>query len=160
MKFSRGARLVLAAALVASLGPKLALSRPAPDTDPQLFAKRAIALLSAQGFTTRLEHRPFGTILYAITDTCRLMLADYPPHGTVAEPLSLIARPVGPLRYLWNGEVIEAPPKLWPLTSFLIQRELRRMGFSPPRRTLIAVAGSNGCDLKAIDWRKLATLPR
>lgn len=159
MKFSRRAKFALGIALLLTLGVKAVFTRSAPRADRQVFAERASRLLGSQGFLTRLEHRPFGIIIYASTDACRLMLADYPPHGTLAEPLSLLARQVGPLRYVWEGKVLKAAPKLIPLGAFLLQRELRRIGLRPARRPLIAVAGSPGCDLQLIDWQKLETLP-
>lgn len=159
MKFSLRARLALAAALAATLGGKAALSRPAAGSDTQLLATRAAALFRANGFATRADHHPFGTILHAAGGGCRIMLADYPPHGTMAEPLSLLARPIGPLRYVWRGEMRASAPKLVALVSFFVQRELRRIGLSPPRQPLIAVAASPQCGLAPIDWSALATLP-
>lgn len=159
MKFSLGARLAIAAALALTLGGKAAFSRPAPGADAQLFAARATEQLRANGFATRSERRPFGTIIHAAAGACRVLLADFPPHGTMAEPLSLLARPIGPLRYVWRGEMRDSAPKLVPLTLFLVQRELRRIGLSPSRHPLIAVAASPRCDLAPIDWSALATLP-
>ena len=159
MKFSLAAKLALAAALALTLGGKAAFSRAAPAVDHSLFSSRATALLRAHGFATRSEQRPFGRITYAEAGACRMLVADYPPHGTMAEPLGARAKPFGPLQFVWRGEVMRKAPKLVPLTAFFVQRELRRIGLHPPRQPIVAMAASPGCGGRTIDWRPLATLP-
>ncbi len=160
MKFSVRLRLAVAAALALTLGAKAAWTREAPPPDTELFNARAEALLRGAGFRTGRVVRPFSAVVFGRRGGCTLMVADYPPQGTFAEPIALLGRSVGPMAYHWRGRIAQAPPRLGPLASFYLGRELRRIGFDPPRHPLLALAGSAGCDLAAIDWTPLTALPR
>lgn len=160
VRFSAAARAAIAAALALTLGVKAAWTRDAPAADSSLFTGRAEAMLSDGGFATRRYVRPFGTLVLGRKDNCRLMVADYAPHGTLAEPIAAYARSIGPLRFRWRGDTTEEPPKLAPLASFYLERELRRVGLRPVRQPIIAVAASEGCELDSLPWHQLARLPR
>ncbi len=161
MTFSRPASVALAAALAITLGSKAAWTRGVEFPDNALFVERAEALLRAEGFATDRLTRPFGTLLFGRSGRCRVMIGEYPPNGTFSDILAVVGRSVGPLRYAWDGTVYDAPPKLVPLGEYFIQRELRRIGFEPVRRPIVAVAASDECPPRAgIDWAALAMLPR
>ena len=160
MRFSAPARQILAAALLLTLGAKAAWTRRAPVPDAGLFAARVEAHLQAGGFETRRLRRPFGNLIFARDADCRMMVSDYRPHGTLADALTSYGRAVVPLHYVWRGDRCEAAPKLLPLTEFFMERELRRLGFSPQRHPILAVAASEGCRADRIDWTPLASLPR
>jgi hypothetical protein len=116
-------------------------------------------MLVRQGFATASELRPLGTLVYARRGACRLMLADYSPSGTFADPIAARAEAIGPLRFVYRGEVFDRAPKLIPLTDFYLWREQGRLGFAAPRHPIVAVAASPQCRLESLDWSRLAALP-
>ena len=160
MRFSAPARLILAAALLLTLGAKAAWTRRAPEPDAGLFTARVEAHLQARGFETRQLRRPFGTLVIARDADCRMMVSDYRPHGTFGDALASYGRAVGPLHYVWRGHRSDSAPKLLPLSEFFVERELRRLGFSPRRHPILAVAASDACRADRIDWTPLSSLPR
>jgi hypothetical protein len=160
VRFSGRHRLVVAAVLALTVGLKAASTRAVPAPDVELFASRAEALLQDAGFRTGRTVRPFGTVLFGRRGDCTLMVADYLPQGTFAEPIGRLGQSAGPLLYYWRGGIGETAPRLGPLIEYYIGRELRRVGFSPPRHPILALAGSQSCDLVAMDWTSLAALPR
>ena len=160
MRFSGPAKFALMLALTMTLGLKAAWTRDAPKPDAHLFAGQALLFLQQSGFATRQEKRRFGIISYGRKGDCLLMLAEYRPHGTHAEPLAAHAAPLGPLLYAWRGELGGRAPKLIPLTEFYLNRELRRAGLQPTRHPIVAIAGSDGCELAQLPWRELAAMPR
>ena len=160
MRFSAPAKLALALALTMTLGLKAAWTRDAPKPDARVFADHALGFLQRSGFSTRQEKRRFGIISYGRKGDCLLMLAEYRPHRTDAEPLAAHAAPLGSLSYAWRGTLYQQAPKLIPLSEFYLDRELRRTGLQPVRHPIVAVAGSDACELDRLSWRELAALPR
>lgn len=156
MRFS--ASLAFAALLLVSLGAKAALTMPAAEPDPRRFAGEAEAMLRARGFATRFERRTFGILVEGRRAGCRLAVGDYTPYGTFADRFDQLARPIGPLRYVYRGAVHARAPKLVPLLDFYLSRELRRVGFPARRHPIAAVAASPGCGLAPFDWSRLAAL--
>lgn len=160
MKFSVRARLVLAALLTLTLGLKLLWTREAPAPDAALFVAQAEAVFTRAGFATARVTRPFGTIVTGERGACRMMVGDYSPDGTLAEPIAAAARSIGPLSYLWAGETYERAPKLRPLVEYYVRRELGRLGFSLRRWPILAVATGAGCSGARVDWTPLIIMPR
>jgi hypothetical protein len=149
--------LALGALLFLSLGAKLLANRAVPDSDPQLYADRAQALLRADGFETRLDKRPFGLLVHGARPGCRILIGDYSPYGTFAEVFRKHANEVGPLRFAWRGRLWNEAPKLLPLAEFYLRREMLRIGMPMDRRPVTAVAASPGC--APPDLGPLAALP-
>ena len=145
--------------LLASLGGKLLANRPAPEPDQQLFAARAGELLRANGFATTSEPRPLGILTHGRKAGCRIMIGDYTPYGTFADVFARHAAPIGPLRFAWRGTTYVEAPKLVPLATFYLRREALRIGIAAPRSPIAAFAASPGCDTRALDWTRLASLP-
>jgi hypothetical protein len=145
--------------LALSLAGKLAANQAAAGPDPRRFDAEAAAMLRAAGFAAAVEHRPFGSLLHGGKSGCRLILAEYDPHGTFAELLRELAAPVGPLRFAWRGRVYTAAPRTQALVHFYLWRELRRVRIAAARAPLAAWAASPGCDTRSLDWNRLATLP-
>lgn len=160
MRYSGRLSLFVAATLALTLAAKAAWTRPAPPPDGELFNRRAEALLHDAGFRTGRVVRGFGTVLFGRRGGCTLMVADHVPQRTFSEPIERLGRSVGPVSYHWRGATSAAPPRLAPLVEYYAWRELRRLGFSPRRHPVLALAGSDGCRLAAMDWTPLATLPR
>jgi hypothetical protein len=151
---------MLAGLLVLSLGLKLAASRSEPLPDGQLFASQVSRFLERDGYSTATELRPLGMMVTAQRDGCRLAIRNYPPHGTLAETYVRLARPIGPLHFVYRGRVSDRAPKLVPLTEYFIGRELRRLGVAAPRAPILAVAASPACDITHLRWETISTFAR
>lgn len=156
MKPSRGSA-AFAALLALSLAVKLVASTGDPSPDPTVFAGRAAAMLRAGGFRVMVQPRMFGFLVYGLRGECRTMLGEYAAHGTFAVLIGEAARPIGQLRYRYRDRVYPDPPKAAPLIDFYLVRELRRVGVAARRHPVMAVAASPACDLRALDWRPLAS---
>jgi hypothetical protein len=159
VRFSRGAKASIAAILLLSLAAKLIFSHAAAPPGGEAFGERTSRLLRAEGYATSFDDRPFGRIIHAVRPRCRLIVAEYPAHGTLAAPLAALAEPLGRLRFAWRGATYDEAPKLLPLVDFYVRRELRRAGFSPQHAPIIAFAGSRDCGSEAVPWEALAALP-
>jgi hypothetical protein len=146
--------------LVLSLGLKLGASRSEPLPDEQLFASQISRFLESAGYSTAAELRPLGMKVTAWRGGCRLAIRNYPPHGTLAQTYSRLARPVGPLHFVYRGQVTDRAPKLLPLIEYFIGRELRRLGIAAPRAPILAVAASRGCDIGRLRWGAISTFAR
>lgn len=157
---SPGLKLALAAALVPTLGLKLLATREAPAPDASLFVEQVEAVLRRAGLATARVTRPFGTVVLGSRGTCRMMVGDYPPDGTLAEPLAAEARGVGPLSYVWAGDTYAQAPKLRPLIEYYVRRELVRLGSRIRRWPILAVARGGDCGGIRIDWAPLIIMPR
>lgn len=156
MRFS--ASLAFAALLAVSLAAKAALIAPAPEPDSRRVAREAAAMLRDDDYRVAFERRPMGMLVHARRGGCRLLVVDYNPYGTFAPVIAARAAPVGPLRFVYRGELYSKAPKLVPLIDFYLYRELRRVGIDARRHPVAAVA-SQGCDLARFDWRRLAAFP-
>lgn len=144
MKSLRAASLILAAAVVASLAGK-ALTRQPPEPDTALFTRVVEQRLQAAGYAVTRRTLPSGFYLYGSRGDCRMMVTEQDAFGTLADRNNQFAREVGPLHYVWAGRRYETPPRSQILLGFLVRRELVRIGLSPPRRPLAALASGAGC---------------
>jgi hypothetical protein len=160
VKFSNALEGALVGLLVLSLGLKLGASRGEPLPDGQLFASQVSRFLEREGYSTAAELRPLGIMVTAQRDGCRLAIRNYPPHGTLAQTYAHLARPVGPLHFVYRGRVSDRAPKLVPLIEYFIGRELRRLGIAAPRAPILAVAATRGCDIGRLKWGALSTFAR
>jgi len=150
--------LVLGAALLLSLGTKAAWTREAPAPDATLFTREVKSVLEEGGFTVLHRHFSIGTMSYGRRGACTILVTEYDPHGTTAEPVERLARPLGRPVFLWRGRFSPEAPKLAPLMQFYLERELRRAGFSPARRPIVAIAATPGCGVERLGWTALDTL--
>jgi hypothetical protein len=157
VKFSF-ASAALGALLVTSLGIKAAVNVAPREPDPVVFARAATAMLRDGGYGVSLEPRSFGFIVHAARGACRLILVDYTPYGTFADPIAAAARPVGRLLFAYRGRFQDRAPKFLPLADYYGVRELRRIGIDAPRRPIVAVAAGSECRLGRLDWRSLTRL--
>jgi len=153
------ARAGFAALLVLSLMGKILANAAPPGADSGVFDRAALAMLRDAGFAASSEARGFGTLLHGTSGGCALILTEFDPHGTFTQRYTELAAPLGPLRYAWRGRVYTAAPRRRALVDFYVWRELRRVRIAAPRAPLVAWAASPGCDIRGLDWRRLASLP-
>jgi hypothetical protein len=153
------ASLALGLVLAASLSGKLLANRAVPEPDATRVRSGLSGLLVKSGFSVRGEPHGFAILVRAERPGCTILAGDYDPHGTFEEVFRQFARPIGPLRYAYRGRSLESAPKLRPLLEYYAQRELRRLGFAPERRPIVAYAASPRCDLRDLAWQRVATVP-
>lgn len=158
--FLRPLELGFAALLVLTVGAKMAAYRPQDEGDRVLVAESVSALLSQRGFAIRTEPRSSGIVVTATNGECRMKVREYPPEGTYAATIAEQARPIGPLKFAYRGELISAPPKVRPLLATYVRRVEQRLGFSPWRAPILAIAAAPACNIDALPWDRLAALPR
>jgi hypothetical protein len=145
--------------LAGSIGVKVAANAAPPGPNAAAFDAAAVAMLANAGFTTSREARPFGTLVHGTRGTCRVVVAEYDPHGTFDRLLRELAAPVGPLRFAWQGRVSDGVPRRQALIRFYVWRELRRVRIAVSREPLAAWAATPGCDSSSLDWHRLASIP-
>jgi hypothetical protein len=156
----RPVEIVFAALFAVTVAGKLLALHPQDEGDRTLFAATASRMLAEQGYATHLNRRPFGIAVEARRGDCRMQVREYPPEGTIAATIADQARSIGPLRFAYRGSLVERPPKLGPLAEIYMRRLQQRLGLSPPRQPIVAVAAAPGCDVAALPWQRLATLAR
>ncbi len=158
MQFSSGAKFLLAGLLGLSLAGKLAASRPDPAVPEAISAVHR--LLSSSGFRSHVVDRSRSPrrIVSASRGACRLILGEYPPHSEMKDVYAALAKPVGPLRFVYRGGVYEAEPKMRSLFEQFLWREMGRVGIAAPRAPVLAFAASASCDIEKIDWHEVATV--
>lgn len=144
MKSLRTPSLILATAVLVTLGGK-AVTRQPPEPDTALFTRDVGQRLRTRGYSVTSRTLPSGVYLYGERGDCRLMVTEQDAFGTLADRNNQFAREVGSLHYVWRGQRHESAPRTEILLRFLLRRELVRLGLSPPRQPLGAIATGPGC---------------
>lgn len=157
---SRIAELGLAALLIVTLALKVAAATPQDEGDRELIAATMADMLTDRGFAVRMEARPISIVVSARKGDCRMTVREYPPEGTFATTITEQARGIGPLRFAYRGRLVAEPPKIRALTANYIRRVEQRIGMTSPREPIIAIAAAPDCDVAALRWGRLASLPR
>ena len=139
--------------LTLSLALKLLSNRADGDVDARPMAEQMASELITLGFTAQVEQRGTQFVVLASKADCRLLARDYTPYGTMREVWEAKARGIGPMRYVWRGEVSVEPSKVGPLLALYAQRELFRVGIHTARAPVIALAASGSCVLPKGLWR-------
>ncbi len=154
MRFLTRAEYPLVALVLLSLAGKAAVNRE--DQNPAIlehtFALAVQRQLSQAGFTTNVERWPTGVTIQAQEGACRMWVRESSPHGTMRNIYDELAKPLGPLRFIYRGATFEEPPKLDPMLRFFFNREMARLGIKTSRSPIYAVASSSVCDLHSIQW--------
>ena len=156
----RIAEFSFAALLALTLGLKVAASTPQDEGDRQLFAATVADMLTDRGFAVQMERRPIGMVVAAQKEGCSMTVREYPPEGTFASTFAEQARAIGPLRFAYRGALVAEPPKMRPLTANYLRRVQQRLGMTPAREPIIAIAAAPACDVAALPWNRLTNLPR
>ncbi len=154
MRFLTKAEYPLVVLVLLSLAGKVASNRQDQKNDAfeQNFATSVVRQLSEAGFTTTVEQWPTGVALQAQRDACRMWVRENNPHGTMRNIYDELAKPVGPLLYIYRGASFQKPPKLDPMLRFFFNREMAHLGIATSRFPVYAVALSAACDISSIAW--------
>jgi hypothetical protein len=156
----RIAELGLAALLVLTLALKVTATTPQDEGDRHLIAATMADMLADRGFAVRTEARPISMLVSARKNACRMTVREYPPEGTFAATIADQARAIGPVHFAYRGKLLAEPPKVRPLMANYMRRVEQRLGMVPPREPVIAIAAAPVCDVAALPWSRLASLPR
>ena len=159
VKHSYAPKLFLAAALALTLGLKLLLyhGEPAP-ADAEVLGENVAAFLVHHGFESRLEKRFGSVFIHAIAGKCRMLISEAVPQGWNRSSIELLAKPLGRLNYVFNGAVHAQQPFLVPMLDEYWMRVRIKMGLSPNRHPVLAVAASDDCAVNALPWWELNVL--
>jgi hypothetical protein len=152
-------KLFLAAAFALTLGSKLFFyHQGSAPTDPEMLGKTLTSFLLQRGFESRLERR-FGQVLvHAKRGSCRMLIREAVPQGWNRSSIELQAKPVGRVRYVFDGAVYQHEPFVAPVMDEYWTMVRIKMGLSPSRHPLLAVAASDDCAINALPWWELGIL--
>jgi len=154
MKFLTTAEYTLVALVLLSLAGKVAVNRQEQDQAilGHTFASAVVQQLSQAGFTTKVQQWPTGVAVQAQRGACRMWVRESSPHGTMRNIYDELAKPLGPLRFIYRGASFKEPPKLNPMLRFFFNREMARVGIATSRSPIYAVASSAACNISSIRW--------
>jgi hypothetical protein len=154
-----GPKHFIAAAFVLTLGLKLLLyhGETAP-TDPEVLGEAIASFLLQHGFESRIEIKFGGVSVHANAGKCRMLIREAAPQGWNRSGIELQAMRVGRLSYVFDGAVYEHEPFLAPVIEEYWTRVRFKMGLSPSRHPVLAVAASDDCAINALPWQELGTL--
>jgi hypothetical protein len=152
-------KLFLAAAFALTLGLKLLFYHlvPAP-TDPEMLGETLASFLLQHGFESRLETRFGQVVVHAKLGNCRMLISEAAPQGWNRSSIELQAKPVGRVSYVFDGAVHQHEPFFAPMIDEYWTRVRFKMGLSPSRHPVLAVAASDECMINALPWWELGTL--
>jgi hypothetical protein len=154
-----GPKTFLAAAFVLTLALKWLLyhGEPAP-ADPEALGEAVKSFLLQHGFESHLEKRFDGILVYANAGKCRMLISEAAPQGWDHSSKEIWAKPIGRLSYIFDGAVHMHEPFLAPVIDEYWTRVRFKMGLSPSRHPVLAVAATDECSINALPWRELDTL--
>ena len=153
--------LILAFAMVASVGLKLAILRQEPgrSAEQELVASkiRLAHWLARQGFDAVDVGESDSPFISASAAPCELTVLIAHPAGFHRALVRRLAGPAGEHFFLYRGERLASQPvwRTW-LDHQLWQRG-RDIGIAVPRRPLIAVIGSR-CSIDSFPWAEAERL--
>jgi hypothetical protein len=138
-----------AALAIVSVGLKAAAGQPddgggatASQVEKQLASK-----LSGQGFSTSISHREFvSSVVQATRGNCRLIVRDARGGAAFASVFARDASGLGPLRYLYQGQVSDAPPSAEAWLDRFENKITNRLGIQRRIPVPVALATSPGCE--------------
>jgi hypothetical protein len=100
--------------------------------------------------------QPF--FVHANIEKCRLLLSEVVPQRWDRSGMELHAQQVGKLSYIFDGAVYEHEPFLTPVIDDYWTRVRKKIGLSPSRHPMLAVAASDDCTINALPWWELGVL--
>jgi hypothetical protein len=117
----------------------------ASPRDNQSGAFAAVARgLTAQGYTATVN-----TMIWRVQASkadCRLAVRLIDAQSVNLDSFRALVGRTGQVRYLWQGEWVEHPPRFTPLIDYLVRREIVRLGWPASRSALWVVGASRTCE--------------
>jgi len=154
-----GPKHFLAAAFVLTLGLKLLLYHgEAPPAEPEALGEAVSSFLIQHGFASRFEKKYDQVLIYANAGKCRMVISEAAPQGWNRSSIEMWAKPVGRLSYVFDGSVHQSEPFLAPLLDEYWTRVRFKVGLSPSRHPVLAVAASDDCVVDSLPWWQLSVL--
>jgi hypothetical protein len=157
-----GVKLLFVAALALTLGLKLFYVYHGPlhtPADSESLGEAVTSFLHQHGFESRVENGFSKVFVHASAGKCRMLIMEADPRGSNSGTIELLAKPVGRLSYVFDGAVHEQQLSL---ASVIIDDYWARLsikiGLTPGRQRMLAVAASDDCSIKTLPWRELGTL--
>ena len=86
-----------------------------------------------------------------------MLVAQRASDGSTKDRIAQFARPYGPLRHVYRGQIAVEPPRVEPFLRDRIASQLQQFGLRVGRSPVLAVAASPGCSLQEIDWSRVAS---
>lgn len=116
------------------------------DPHPGQLERQLVSRLQRQGFSTsaRVLHIQ-STMIYGTRGACRLSVRDARNGDGEKTAFALQASDIGPVRYLYRGNVDAAPPVLAMRVGRFETELLNRLGFDARLHVPVALATSAGC---------------
>jgi len=134
---------LISVGLKAAAGPPDDGRGAAPATvDAQLAA-----VLQAQGFSTVLSPRRFqSSVTYGKLGNCRLSVRDARDEVEVAAVFARDAKNIGPVRYLYRGQISATPPTAAAWLDRFGNKVFDRLGITRRTPVPVALATSPECE--------------
>jgi hypothetical protein len=159
VKHSYAPSFFLAVALALTLALKMLLYNQGPaPADAEVLGETVAAFLLQHGFETRFEKRFDWVIVHANAGKCRMLVSGAAPQGWDRSRIEMLAKPVGRLSYVFDGAVHAHEPFVASMLDEYWTRVRVRVGLSPNRHPVLAVAASDDCAVDALPWWELGVL--
>lgn len=161
MRYSFAAKAALAALFVAllalSLSFKVVVYRERAAADPVALPVALAKLLREEQFTARIVTvgRKSGAAVLAERGNCRLLVGLYEADGKFSDLWFVAARPVGRLRFVYDGKVYDRPPGRSALFGQYLTRLMTRLGLTRVGPALLAVAAGPECEVEELPWDRV-----
>jgi hypothetical protein len=150
--------LAFAALLALTLAGKLLAANAAPPRDEALFLRTATGVAAKAGLEPRAARSKLGLFLYARAPGCTLMVREATDGSAFAPAYSRLARAVGPVAYVYRGQVSADAPNALATADYQLWRGLHRLGIATRRHPVAVFAASPGCAGRDFDWSPLTSL--
>lgn len=149
---------VFAALVLLSVGLKVG-AITARTGQPRETAADITAFLSAQGFTVSLGSEASGlSFLAATRDDCRLLVADADPRGWHRYVIRQAAAPDDRVLFVYLGGIYSDQPTWLTWADYNWRKVNHLAGRELPKRIVLGMIASAGCDLTGTQWLGIAEL--
>jgi hypothetical protein len=159
VKYSRGFKFLLAAALVSTLGFKLLLRPATSGENPTTAAQTKLAdFLTRQHFRVSIvEHAAEGQpSIVAAAGVCRILAVRSTPMGSDRDLIRRQASPSDEVFILYRGKIYEEQPTWRTVPDFLWARILRELGVASADKPVYAIISPRNCNASVLPWDELA----